>query len=104
MALQWLLNNDSWRLQKCLHVFVCVCEWLRLSVLREVHVLRAGEWLQRPVDEAVKEDKAGAGGPNRQDGDEGGAQIIDHLQPPKQMHHNGESISHSVAAESFFLS
>ncbi len=83
---------------------LCVCEWLRLSVLREVHVLGAGERLQRPVDEAVKEDEAGAGGPNRQDGDEGGTQIIDHLQAPKQTYHNGESISHSVAAELFFLS
>lgn len=75
---------------------LCVWEWLRLSVLREVHVLRAGERLQRPVDEAVKEDEAGAGSPNRQDGDEGGTQIIDHLQAPKQTQHNRESISHSV--------
>lgn len=50
------------------------------SVLREVHVLRAGEGLQRPIDEAVEEDEAGAAGPNHQDGDEGGTQIIDHLQ------------------------
>lgn len=50
------------------------------SVLREIHVLWAGEGLQRPVDEAVEEDEAGAAGPNHQDGDEGGTQIIDHLQ------------------------
>lgn len=50
------------------------------SVLRVVHVLRARERLQRPVDEAVEEDKASAGGPDHEDGDEGGTQIIDHLQ------------------------
>lgn len=59
---------------------VCVCERINASVLREVHVLWAGEGLQRPVDEAVEEDEAGAAGPNHQDGDEGGTQIIDHLQ------------------------
>lgn len=48
--------------------------------VREIHVLRAGEGLQRPVDEAVEEDEAGAAGPDHQDGDEGGPQIIDHLQ------------------------
>lgn len=26
MALQWLLNNDSWRLQKCCYAFVCMPE------------------------------------------------------------------------------
>lgn len=48
--------------------------------LREIHVLRAREGLQRPVDEAVEEDEAGAGSPDHQYSDEGGAQIIDHLQ------------------------
>lgn len=47
--------------------------------VREIHVLRAGEGLQRPVDEAVEEDEAGAAGPDHQDGDEGGPQIVDHL-------------------------
>lgn len=47
--------------------------------LREVHVLRAGERLQWPVDEAVKKDEAGAAGPDHQDADEGGTQIVDHL-------------------------
>lgn len=60
-----------------------------LFILREIHVLRAGEGLQGPVDEAVDEDEAGTAGPNGQDGDEGGTQIVDHLQTvPKQ--HNGE--------------
>lgn len=53
---------------------------VRECVLREVHVLRAGEGLQGPVDEAVEKHEAGAAGPNRQDNDEGGTQIIDHLQ------------------------
>ena len=32
--------------------------------LRVIHVLWAGEGLQRPVDEAVEEDEAGTAGPN----------------------------------------
>lgn len=48
--------------------------------VREIHVLRAREGLQRPVDEAVEEDEAGAAGPDHQDGDESGPQIVDHLQ------------------------
>lgn len=48
--------------------------------LREIHVLRAGEGLQRPVDEAVEEDEAGAASPDHQYSDEGGSQVIDHLQ------------------------
>lgn len=48
-------------------------------LLREVHVLGAGEGLQRPVEEAVEEDEAGAAGPHHQDADEGGTQIVDHL-------------------------
>lgn len=67
-----------------------------MSVLRVVHVLWAGEGLQRPVDKAVEEDEAGAASPNRQDADEGGTQIIDHLQAPKQTQHHWESISLSV--------
>lgn len=63
---------------------VCVCV---SDCLREVHVLRAGERLQRPVDEAVKKDKAGAAGPDHQDADEGGTQIVDHLQVG---HRNGQ--------------
>lgn len=47
--------------------------------LREVHVLWAREWLQRPVDEAVEEDEAGTAGPDHQDGDEGGTKVIDYL-------------------------
>lgn len=58
---------------------MCLC-LLCSSGLREVHVLRAREGLQRPIDEAVEEDEAGAAGPNHEDGDEGGTQIIDHLQ------------------------
>lgn len=61
-------------------MFTCLCACARVSVLRIVHVLWAGEGLQRPVDEAVEEDEAGAGGPNQQDNDEGGTQIVDHLQ------------------------
>ena len=83
---------------------LCVRERLRLSDLREVHVLGAREGLQRPVDEAVEEDEAGAGSPDHQDGDEGGTQIIDHLQAPKQTHHNRKSISHSEVAVLFILS
>lgn len=45
---------------------------MRVSALREIHVLWAGEGLQRPIDEAVEEDETGAGGPNHEDGDEGG--------------------------------
>lgn len=48
-------------------------------LLREVHVLGAGEGLQRPVEEAVEEDEAGTAGPDHQDTDEGGTQIVDHL-------------------------
>lgn len=57
-------------------------EWLREAAadIREIHVLRARERLQGPVDEAVEEDEAGAAGPHHQDGDEGGTQIVDHLQ------------------------
>lgn len=35
---------------------LCVSERVIASVLREVHVLWAGEGLQRPVDKAVEED------------------------------------------------
>lgn len=48
--------------------------------IRVIHVLGGGKGLQRPVDEAVEEDEAGAASPDHQDGDEGGAQVIDHLQ------------------------
>lgn len=48
--------------------------------IRVVHVLGGGEGLQRPVDEAVEEDEAGAASPDHQNSDEGGAQVIDHLQ------------------------
>lgn len=48
--------------------------------IRVIHVLGGGKGLQRPVDEAVEEDKAGAASPDHQNSDEGGAQIIDHLQ------------------------
>lgn len=46
---------------------------------RVVHVLGAWEGLQRPVEEAVEEDEACTAGPNQQDEDEGGAQVVDHL-------------------------
>lgn len=62
----------------------CVCSRASVSVLRVVHVLWAGEGLQRPVDETVEEDEAGTAGPNQQDGDEGGTQIIDDLQAGRQ--------------------
>lgn len=57
---------------------VCVCRSCAFA-LREVHVLWAREGLQRPVDEAVEEDEAGAAGPDHQDGDEGGTKVIDYL-------------------------
>lgn len=46
---------------------------------RVVHVFRAWEGLQWPVEEAVEEDEARTAGPNQQDEDEGGAQVVDHL-------------------------
>lgn len=67
------------------NVPLCVCEdCLCLFILREVHVLWAGKGLQRPVEEAVEEDEAGTAGPNQQDGNEGGTQIIDHLEVGRQ--------------------
>lgn len=60
--------------------------------LREIHVFWAGEGFQRPVDVAVEEDEAGTAGPDQQDGDEAGAQIIDHLEADKPMHDNGGSM------------
>lgn len=53
--------------------------------IRVIHVLGGGKGLQRPVDEAVEEDEAGAAGPDHQDGDEGGAQVIDHLQAGRRV-------------------
>lgn len=68
--------------------------WNRLRVIRErfvgllvfirnhirvVHVLWSREGLQRPVEEAVDEDQASTAGPDKQDGDKGHAQVIDHL-------------------------
>lgn len=58
----------------------CVLARVCAFAVREVHVLRAREGLQRPVDEAVEEDEAGAASPDHQDDDEGGTQIVDHLQ------------------------
>lgn len=69
IALKWLPNDDS-----------LLCQRRRASVLREIHVLWAGEGLQGPVEETVEEDEAGTAGPNQQDGDEGSTQVIDHLQ------------------------
>lgn len=48
--------------------------------IRVIHVLRARKGLQRPIDEAVEEDEAGAASPDHQYSDEGGTQIIDHLE------------------------
>lgn len=80
-----------------MYALVCVPERVcSLVVLREVHVLWAREGLQRPIEEAVEEDEAGTAGPDQQDADEGGTQIINHLQAgrqDKQIHHNGESIT-----------
>lgn len=65
-------------------MLLCLCVYARtracLFILREIHVLWAGEGLQRPVDKAVEENEAGTAGPNQQDGDEGGTQIIDNLE------------------------
>lgn len=47
--------------------------------IRVVHVLRTREGLQRPIEEAVEEDKASAASPDKQNGDKGHAQVIDHL-------------------------
>lgn len=47
--------------------------------VRVVHVLGSREGLQGPVKEAVNEDKASTAGPDKQDGDKGHAQVIDHL-------------------------
>lgn len=57
----------------------CALKRERAFDIRVIHVLGGGEGLQRPVDEAVEEDEAGAASPDHQDGDEGGAQIVDHL-------------------------
>lgn len=48
--------------------------------LRVVHVLGSREGLQGPVKEAVDEHKAGTARPDKQDGDKGYAQVINHLQ------------------------
>lgn len=50
----------------------CLLQWVCAFDIREVHVLRAREGLQRPVDEAVEEDEAGTASPDRQYSDEGG--------------------------------
>jgi len=50
-----------------------------VSISRVVHVLGAREGLQGPVQEAVEEDEASAGGPHQQDGDEGGPQVVNNL-------------------------
>lgn len=63
---------------------LCVCQSKCASFLREIHVFWAREGFQRPVNEAVEEDEAGTASPNQQDGDEGGTQIIDHLQPGRR--------------------
>lgn len=65
--------------------------------IREIHVLRAREGLQRPVNEAVEEDEAGAASPDHQYRDEGGTQIIDHLQAaanPRSVAHYSVSQPH----------
>lgn len=47
--------------------------------IRVVHVLGSREGFQRPVKEAVDKDKASTAGPDKQDGDKGHTQVIDHL-------------------------
>lgn len=48
--------------------------------IRVVHVLGSRKGLQRPVEEAVDEDKASTASPDKQDGDKSHAQVIDHLE------------------------
>jgi len=67
-----------------LYILFSLCQSEHFFVLRKIHVLWAWKGLQRPVDEAVEEDEAGTASPDEQDNDEGGTQIIDHLQAGTQ--------------------
>lgn len=81
----------------------CVLKRESASDIRVIHVLGGGEGLQGPVDEAVEEDEAGAAGPDHQDGDEGGAQIIDHLQGRRASSINGSLQRVTAAAPGRYL-